>query len=222
MGNQPSALKYNKNPNKKPCRVDLREHWCFPYPPVENQGTEVSCVCRAFALALYCIGLQYKWNTFPTMKSIFDEALKSSSNKDRGVSFEAVVQGTKKLYGELLGKANIQIVKLPNDAEILRQFLNQHCPIIVGYQVDEQINAFHRNKDICKEKGYLLPPFHHSAVSLSGHAVIILGYDFQVQSFIARNSWGADWGVDGHFLIPFLRIEDKAAVTDIWTLKKQK
>ena len=40
--------------NFEPCRIDLREYSCFPYPPPENQGQSVTCVAHSFAMALYC------------------------------------------------------------------------------------------------------------------------------------------------------------------------
>ena len=48
--------------------------------------------------------------------------------------------------------------------------------------------------------------------------MLLLGYDFRAQAFIARNSWGRAWGVEGHFLVPFTCVEDAEAVTDLWAL----
>jgi hypothetical protein len=33
---------------------------------------------------------------------------------------------------------------------------------------------------------------------LGGHAMCILGYDDAQRAFLVRNSWGADWGMDGY------------------------
>jgi len=34
---------------------------------------------------------------------------------------------------------------------------------------------------------------------VGGHAVLAVGYDDASQTFIVRNSWGADWGQAGYF-----------------------
>jgi C1A family cysteine protease len=36
-----------------------------------------------------------------------------------------------------------------------------------------------------------------------GHAVVAVGYDDEKQAFLIRNSWGTDWGVKGHFWMPY-------------------
>ena len=102
---------------------------------------------------------------------------------------------------------------LPNNAASLRAVLTLGAPIITGYQVDGRIHEFHRDAKACEALGFLLPRFDASIGSISGHAVLILGYDVRAQAFIARNSWGRAWGVDGHFLVPFAAVEDPEAFT---------
>jgi C1A family cysteine protease len=36
-----------------------------------------------------------------------------------------------------------------------------------------------------------------------GHAVLIVGYDDRDQTFLLRNSWGTDWGMQGYAKIPY-------------------
>ena len=207
----------------EPCRFDLREHACFPYPPVENQGNDVTCVAHAFAMALYCSLVRARAHSaevtsFPDFAEIFSHALSKSPDKKRGVSFEAVAQGAQALYASELRELDTAFTRLPNDASAVREALLLKSPVIVGYQVDGGIENFHQNSRVCESRGFMLPYFGRRAISISGHAVLLLGYDFRVQAFIARNSWGVDWGVGGHFLIPFASVEDPWAFTDIWAL----
>ena len=42
-----------------------------------------------------------------------------------------------------------------------------------------------------------------------------MGFDDAIGCFIARNSWGAAWGVQGHFLIRYSDLEDPVFFTDL-------
>jgi hypothetical protein len=190
---------------------------------VENQGNEVTCVAHSFATALYCARRLHAEDQpvdmgYPSFDHIFADALRQSPDKQRGVSFEAIARGVERMYGDDMRHLMRSFEMLPNDAAVLRRVLVQGMPVISGYQVDVRIDDFHRDAKSCEAHGFLLPRFDPRTESITGHAVLILGYDFRVQAFIARNSWGRDWGVDGHFLIPFESIEDPEAFTDLWAL----
>jgi len=206
----------------EPCRFDLREHACFPYPPVENQGSEVTCVAHSFAMALYCMERGGEWDPdaayYPELAEIFAEALRQSPDRSRGVSFDAVARGVEAAYGERMSRLGVSYQALPNSARAVRRALLGGAPVIAGYQVNEAIDRFHRDPRMCEQVGFVLPSFDEDSVSISGHAVLLLGYDFRVQAFIARNSWGESWGVNGHFLVPFSAAEDENAVSDLWAL----
>merc|ERR1712159_888851 len=51
---------------------------------------------------------------------------------------------------------------------------------------------------------------------MGGHAVLCCGYDDEKEMFIVRNSWGADWGMDGYFLMPYAFMLDKNSASDSW------
>jgi C1A family cysteine protease len=55
---------------------------------------------------------------------------------------------------------------------------------------------------------------------LGGHAVMAIGYDLSAQRLKVRNSWGADWGQQGHFTMPFEYVQNRGLSDDFWTLKK--
>ena len=204
------------------CRWDLREQACFPYLPVEDQGGDVSCVAHAFSMALYCAERNTATTDpldFPAYRRIFEQALAESPDKNRGVSFEAVGRALERHYALRMARLSARYAPLPNCAQQVRAALLQGTPVVAGYQVNAAIDLFHRDKRVCRSVGYLLPRFRSRDVSLTGHAVLLLGYDFRVQSFIARNSWGRAWGVDGHFLVPFAAVQDEDAFTDLWALR---
>ena len=43
----------------------------------------------------------------------------------------------------------------------------------------------------------------HSGNRVGGHAVCIVGYDDDKQAWLAKNSWGNDWGEQGFFWIGY-------------------
>lgn len=55
---------------------------------------------------------------------------------------------------------------------------------------------------------------------LGGHAVCCVGYDNLDQTFLVRNSWGANWGLDGYFKIPYTYVLDNNLADDFWTITK--
>ena len=52
---------------------------------------------------------------------------------------------------------------------------------------------------------------------LGGHAVLAVGYEDSSQSFIVRNSWGAAWGINGYFTMPYPYLTDDNLADDFWT-----
>jgi C1A family cysteine protease len=54
---------------------------------------------------------------------------------------------------------------------------------------------------------------------LGGHAVDAVGYDDEQQWFLARNSWGTAWGLDGYFTLPYAYLLDEDLSDDFWTIR---
>jgi C1A family cysteine protease len=54
---------------------------------------------------------------------------------------------------------------------------------------------------------------------VGGHAVLVVGYDNVTQRFLARNSWGTEWGIKGHFTLPYSYILNPDLATDFWTIR---
>jgi len=55
---------------------------------------------------------------------------------------------------------------------------------------------------------------------VGGHAVVAVGYDQSSGRFLVRNSWGAQWGMGGHFTLPYQYLTDPMLAADFWTIRK--
>lgn len=51
-----------------------------------------------------------------------------------------------------------------------------------------------------------------------GHAVLAVGYSQTSRRFICRNSWGASWGRQGYFSLPFDYLTDRNLSDDFWAV----
>lgn len=62
---------------------------------------------------------------------------------------------------------------------------------------------------------------------LGGHAALVVGYDDRLTpdpaagpgALVVRNSWGAGWGDDGYFYLPYRFFTNKRLSSDFWTLR---
>ena len=54
---------------------------------------------------------------------------------------------------------------------------------------------------------------------IGGHAVMAVGYDDANQRFLVRNSWGAAWGMNGYFTMPYAYFIQPGLARDFWTIR---
>src|SRR5262249_24822531 len=54
---------------------------------------------------------------------------------------------------------------------------------------------------------------------MGGHAVVCVGYDDGAQRFTVRNSWSAQWGMNGYFTTPYTYLTSPGLASDFWMLK---
>lgn len=205
-----------------PERVDLRVGGCFPYAPVERQGSDQSCLVHSFTAALHCLKSGSNLFRFPSSRltavdfgRVFAEAIYKSPDSSQGTSFEDVLESILRVHRRDLQALGWQIVRLTNSSEQCKRRLRDGVPVVAGYQVNGQISAFHEYTEACRRHGFLLPSFSADPRAISAHAVLIIGFDDGMGCFLARNSWGEDWGVDGHFLIRYRDLEDPRFFTDL-------
>jgi C1A family cysteine protease len=215
-------------------KVDLR-----PYcSTIENQGQLGSCTGNAVAGAIEYLD---KKNNKPIDVSrlyiyYYERLLEGTVNYDSGAYIRDGIKATY-TYGaplESLWPYNISKYKIkPSDVAIAdatkrkvtlyERVLNfEECinaltnefPVIVGFYVYSSFQT-----QVVSKTGMMPYPNISKEYLLGGHAVLLVGYDKTNNYFIARNSWGANWGDKGYFYMPFRVIQNKNMSADFWIIK---
>jgi C1A family cysteine protease len=226
--------KYQLSSVLNPNFVDLRSH-CSP---IENQGTLGSCTGQAVAGA---IELLNKRNGKPTDVSrlfiyYYERLILGTVNYDSGAYIRDGIKATNK-YGaslESLWPHDIRkfrqepITEAKNDAlnrkvtryERVNDFngcidaLTNGYPVVMGFYVYDSFMS----KNVART-GIMPYPNTKREELLGGHAVLLVGYDKRRKVFIARNSWGTNWGDKGYFYMPFQVIQNTNMSSDFWVIK---
>ena len=92
-----------------------------------------------------------------------------------------------------------------------------HC-LVTGYPFVLGITVFTSFESEEVAKTGIVPMPSPDDSSLGGHAVVACGYSLTKNVFYVRNSWGADWGQQGYFELPFKYITGGLA-DDFWTAR---
>jgi len=201
-----------------PPSVDLRSI-C---PEVENQGNLSSCTGNALAGALEILETKDKI-PYQAMSRLFiyynERVIEHSVQSDAGASIRngiktLVKQGacTEKKWPYIQRKWNVAPPK-PCYTEAskhlvtsyqriqtlqeMRDCLAAGFPFVFGFSVYESFES----REVAKSGIVDLPKPHERQVG--GHAVVAVGYHDAEKRFLVRNSWGAHWGQDGYFTMPY-------------------
>lgn len=215
-------------------KVDLR-----PYcSPIENQGNLGSCTGQAIAGA---IELLNKRNRKPTDVSrlfiyYYERLILGTVNYDSGAYIRDGIKATnhygasletywpyniKRFKEEPISEAKTDALKRKvTRYERITSFngcidaLNNGYPIIMGFHVYSSFMS----ANVAKTGNMPYPNIKRERL-LGGHAVLLVGYDKTKKVFIARNSWGTNWGDKGYFYMPFSVVTNTSMSSDYWIIK---
>ena len=225
--------KYTVTPKASPNIVDLRA-FCSP---IENQGSLGSCTGQAIAGAIELIN---KRSGKPTDVSrlfiyYYERLLLGTVNYDSGAYIRDGIKATnhygaslesywpydiRKFRQEPISEAktdalNRKVTRYErvNDFNGCVDALSNGYPVIMGFRVYDSFMS----KNVART-GIMPYPNTKRERLLGGHAVLLVGYDKRKKVFIARNSWGTNWGDKGYFYMPFDIVKPNMS-SDYWIIK---
>jgi len=157
----------------------------------QNSGAFVSDGCRS--LVTFGVCSEFTWP--------YDERIET-------------IQPPPNAYSEAQGHVIHTPSQISNyNMDNLKYSLIENKPFVVGIALYSEFES-----DYTRSTGIVPMPGSYSQI-VGLHAVICVGYDDQRGFWIFRNSWGPQWGDQGHFYLPYeyLSIQDNLA-SDFWNL----
>ena len=221
-------------PRKLPPAVDLRA----TCSPVENQGQLGSCTANALVGNLEFLEEKVgkKVTDLSRLFIYYNErAMEGTVNEDAGAMIRDGVKTlvklgvcTEKTWGYNIAKFAVKpsvacyrqalthqlqsYHRILTTAE-MRACLAEGYPFVFGFTVYEAFES----ATVAKTGKLDLPKPKEK--TLGGHAVMAVGYDDASKRFLVRNSWGADWGLQGYFTMPYDYLDNRDLADDFWTLR---
>jgi C1A family cysteine protease len=123
------------------------------------------------------------------------------------------IRPSKKCFEAAAAVQVTQYARVKRDLRQLKACLASGNAITIGMSIYESFESLQ-----VKRTGVVPMPKPNERL-LGGHAVLVVGYRDESQSFIVRNSWGARWGRSGYFFLPYeYLISRNCYAWDFWTL----
>ena len=126
------------------------------------------------------------------------------------------VQPSPLAYSEALKFKTINFQKVPQSIPVIKYLLSQRYTVNLGIQVYESFES-----DEVARTGIVPMPDKVKEQLMGGHAVLIIGFSDDTQTFLVRNSWGSGWGQQGgYFTLPYSYVADPSLASDLWVVEQ--
>jgi C1A family cysteine protease len=222
-----------------PTMVDLRPQM----PPVYDQGQLGSCTANAIAGALQYDRMRQGLpdaDRVPSRLMIYFEErqLEGTVQSDAGAEIRDGIKmvaqnGTcfedgpdgwpydpskftdappQQCYQAALKDRALRYRAVPQIAQQIRGALAAKDPVVFGF------SCFSALDGETVATGGRLPLPAPAERTLGGHAVMIAGYDDGDRNFLVRNSWAANWGLRGYFLMPYEYVLRGDLASNFWVI----
>jgi C1A family cysteine protease len=120
---------------------------------------------------------------------------------------------TAKAFKDALHARAVSYSRVTRTLQQMKGCLASGFPFVFGFTVYESFES----ADVAKTGAVPMPAANEKM--LGGHAVLAVGYDDAQQRFFVRNSWGAGWGMQGYFSMPYSYLLDQNLSDDFWTIR---
>ncbi len=222
--------------SKLPAKIDLRKQ-C---PEVYDQGQLGSCTANAIGGAFEFELLKQNASTAFVPSRLFiyynERVIEHTVKSDNGAQLRDGIKSVNKqgacpetmwpyvitkfaqkppaaAYTDALKHQVVSYQAVARSANQMKACLSQGYPFVFGFTVYESFES-----EAVAKTGKLNMPAKSEKV-VGGHAVVAVGYDDASKRFIARNSWGPDWGMAGYFTIPYDYLLNENLSDDFWTIR---
>jgi C1A family cysteine protease len=219
-----------------PPLVDLRP----VCPPVYDQGLLASCTSNVIAAAIQFDQMKQRQVPVFTASRLFiyynGRALGGTIDSDSGLMIRDGVKSVTQIgacpevmwpYEPAAYRARpsgpafqvaawhkaVRYQRVPQDLGQMKGCLASGYPFAFGFTVYEGFES----ERVTRTGIASLPGPGETVVG--SHAVLAVGYDDARQWFIARNSWGPGWGMNGYFTLPYTYLTQDGLVADLWTIQ---
>lgn len=125
------------------------------------------------------------------------------------------VKPPQKAYSDGTLREAVKYARVNQTLNDMQACLTSELPIVIGFTVYESFES-----DTANNTGDIPMPSSKEQV-LGGHCVLVVGYTERNGQpvWIARNSWGTDWGDSGYFYFPQAYLLDSNLADDFWTVQ---
>lgn len=222
-----------------PTSVDLRPGCSL----IEDQGQLGSCTAHALAGLIEFNDI--KANKHVTVSRLFiyyqERVIEGTVNQDAGAALRDGIKAgytygapQESLWPYNPGKFRVKPSTAAYTDALKRKVTNyQRCtdftavktalasgyPVAIGFMVYSSFEGAWGDIPHGHPGSGIMPyPNTNTEQLLGGHAVALVGYDDANSWFIARNSWGTNWGDNGYFYMPYRVIQNTSMSQDFWVI----
>ena len=222
-----------------PKKIDFRN--LYNLPKIYDQSDLGSCTAQALGFAHHFLQIKqkYKSNFTPSRLFIYyqERVYEGNINTDSGAYLSTGIftlkkdgvckektlpyiinkfkqRPTSKSYSEAKNFKLTNSSGLNIDLHEIKNALANKFPVVFGFLVFKSFLS-----ETVTKTGIVQIPNLLTENIIGGHAVCLVGYDDNTSMFLARNSWGENWGDKGYFYIPYKYVSDSSLCDEFYALK---
>jgi len=215
-----------------PPRVDLRSEMT----PVEDQGNLGSCTANAVVGLIEHVDKVAANPHYQNYSRFFvyynERRLEGTISQDSGAYIRDAIKAMAKwgvcpellwpykikpgaaLYRDAAKRKALEYLRVNQVHSEIQSALAEGFPVQIGFSVYESFES----PEVARTGTVPMPKTTEQL--LGGHSVVLVGYNTIDGTYLARNSWGRDWGVRGYFTFPFEYVVNTDLAEDFWIVKR--